>query len=145
MSPVRVSVSYQLGEYMSVVREFAPQSAANSVRQSKKLPSRLLHHPAVVAIFMWLFVPPIFFTKVLRVGRCDFEFTELGMSRTSKGTKASRTWQEVVAVHKLSRAYLIELEKGAMPVPYRVFASHEQQGFEALLPPNKLREVGAHA
>jgi hypothetical protein len=72
--------------------------------------------------------------KVLRVESCDFEFTAAGLSRTAKGYTDSYTWQEVVAVHKLSRAYLIEFEVGAMPIPFRVFSGNEQQRMENFVP-----------
>lgn len=41
-------------------------------------------------------------------------------------------------MHRLSSAYLLELESGAMPLPFRVMDESQRQRFEALLPAGKL-------
>lgn len=141
VAAISIQVSYRLGEYMSCVQEFVPASPANKVQHANGR-GGLLAHPTVVKVSLWILVPPIFLTKVLRVGRCEFDFTNAGFSRTSRGHTAFWSWQEVVAVHTLSRVYLIELEKGAMPVPFRVFAPSDQERFEALIPHSLLCRAG---
>jgi hypothetical protein len=73
-----------------------------------------------------------FLYKKLRVGACTFEFNTEGFKRTSRGHEMKVQWSEVAAVHQLSQAYVIELEEGAIPVPYRVFSLQERASFEAL-------------
>ncbi|MBU2047537.1 MAG: YcxB family protein [Gammaproteobacteria bacterium] len=59
---------------------------------------------------------------------------DAGISRTSKGITASRTWDQVKRVQRLQAAYLIELlEGGAMPIPFREIDTEQRQQFEQLL------------
>ena len=130
---VRIEVDYRFAEYRTIVREFMPQAQKNKLPVvNRNLP---WNQPWVERLALAVLLPPIFWLKKMRVGRCSFEFTDLGLSRTSRGYTATRSWSQVAAVHKLTAAYLIELEEGgAMPIPYRVFGSAERAAFERLLP-----------
>lgn len=42
-------------------------------------------------------------------------------------------WSEVLRVHRLSQAYLVEKAEGAMPLPFRCFTPAQRQAFEGIL------------
>jgi YcxB-like protein len=132
MQPILVEVEYGLAEYKAIVQEFLPQAMKSKRQVDRRLP---WNKPWVERLALAVVLPPVFWFKKLRVGRCSFEFTQDGFRRTSKGRTASRSWSQVATVHRLSSAYLIELsEGGAMPVPYRVFTTAERATLESLLP-----------
>lgn len=114
---VEVAVAYALQDYKRVLRDFFPIY----LRRSGKKPNPLLpwNWPLVQSAMFATFVPLIFWWKKSRIGDCAFTFCQSGLSRTSRGHTAMRTWAQVETVHCLSGAYLIELkEGGAMPVPF---------------------------
>lgn len=129
---VRIEVDYRFAEYKTIVGEFMPRAQKNRLPVvNRNLP---WNQPWVERLALAVLLPPIFWFKKMRVGRCSFEFTDSGLSRTSRGHTAARSWAQVAAVHRLTAAYLIELEEGgAMPIPYRVFGAAERAAFEKLL------------
>jgi len=129
---IEVDVSYQLGEYADLLREvIAMETKALNQPTSQINP---LNWPVVQSVILAIVIPPIFAWKMLRVGRCVFVFSAEGISRTSKGVIAYRTWQQVKTVQRLHAAYLIELvEGGAMPIPFREMDTEQRQQFERLL------------
>jgi hypothetical protein len=134
MQRIRVDVEYGLTEYKSIVREYLPRARKTRVQVDRRLP---WNKPWVEEAALAVLLPPVFWLKKLRVGKCVFEFTQEGFSRLSKGRTASRSWNQVAAVHRLSAAYIIELsEGGAMPIPYRVFTTAERAAVESLMPPS---------
>jgi hypothetical protein len=132
MHPIRVEVEYALAEYKSIILESLARAMKKRVAVNGSLP---WNRPLVQRIVLAVVIPPVFWFKKLRVGKCLFEFTPEGLSRTAKGYTASRTWSQVAAVHRLSAAYVIELQEGgAMPVPYRVFTPSQRTALESLMP-----------
>ena len=133
MTPFVVKVSYRLREYLSVVWEYAPTAivAMGSEASAGHPP---LEPKAVALLFARLAIVvgsvPMFFYKVLRVGRCQFEFTEFAVTRTCKLGELHTSWGEVRHVYALSRAFLIVKAQGGMPVPYRCLspAQHAELG-----------------
>jgi hypothetical protein len=132
MQLIRVEVEYGLTEYKSIILESLAQAMKSRAAVNRNLP---WNKPWVERTVLAVVIPPVFWLKKLRVGKCLFEFTPEGMSRTAKGYTASRTWSQVAAVHRLSAAYVIKLkEGGAMPVPYRVFTPSQRTALESLMP-----------
>lgn len=132
MQPIRVEVEYGLTEYKSIILEFLSRATKKRATVNRNLP---WNKPWVERAVLAVVVPPVFWLKKLRVGKCLFEFTPEGLLRTAKGYTASRTWSQVAAVHRLSAAYLIELkEGGAMPIPYRVFTPSQRIALESFMP-----------
>ena len=132
MTPIRVEVDYHFAEYRTIVGEFMPRALKN--RRPPVDGSRPWNKPWAEKLVLAVILRPVFWFKKRRVGRCAFEFTDAGLSRTSKDGKLTRTWKQVAVVHRLSAAYLIELEEGgAMPLPYRVFGPAERAAFDAIL------------
>lgn len=84
----------------------------------------------------WLtnrFLSLMLFYKRLRLGTCRFIVSEDGMTRSSKMGTKSVSWPEVQRVSECSVAYLIELEKGAMPIPFRCMNVEQRESFDALV------------
>jgi hypothetical protein len=132
MQPISVEVEYGLTEYKSIILESLARAMKNRPAVNRNLP---WNKPWVERAVLAAFIPPIFWLKKLRVGKCLFAFTPEGLSRTAKGYTASRTWSQVAAVHRLSAAYVIELkEGGSMPVPYRVLTPSQRTALESLMP-----------
>jgi hypothetical protein len=128
---IRVEVVYEFSEYKALIQEFLPIALKSRGNINRNLP---WNRPWVEKMTLATVLPLIFWIKKFRVGKCIFEFTPQGLSRTSKGHTASRSWKDITMVHRLSAAYLIELRGGgAMPVPYRVLSSAERTAFEALI------------
>ena len=126
---VEVAVEYRLGEYKRVLRDFIPLALERDGKKTNRLFP--WNWPILEDTMFNLFVPLVFWFKKSRIGNCKFTFSEAGFTRTSRGRTASRNWDEVKVVHRLSGAYLIELKAGgALPVPYRAFTPEEEQLFE---------------
>ncbi|HEU0277121.1 MAG TPA: YcxB family protein [Rhodanobacteraceae bacterium] len=134
MTPFVVEVSYRLREYLSVVWEYAPTSIVamgSGVSAGPPPPEP----NAVALLFARLVIVvgsvPMFFYKVSRVGRCQFEFTESAVTRTCKLGELQTPWAEVRHVYALSRAFLIVKAQGGLPVPYRCLSSAQHDGLDA--------------
>jgi len=140
---VRVEVVYGLREYLGVIDEFVPLSDAGRGSSAAGWISRLFDSKPVRRLCLYVLVPPIFLFKKLRMGRCTFEFSGIELRRTTRGRTASREWTKVTCVHRLSQAYMIELQEGCLPVPYRAFSDAQRREFEALVPGGLLVERAA--
>lgn len=131
-SRIKIDVTYQLAEYRQLLHDVIAMDMATGNAQTN--PASPWNWPIVQKVVLAIVVPPIFAWKMLRVGRCAFVFSAAGLSRTSKGRTAFRTWDQVKHVQRLQAAYLIELvEGGAMPIPFREMDTEKRQQFERLL------------
>jgi len=110
---VEFSVSYRLREYLAFVTEhsFETEDALRSARGVKR---------RLIKLAQMAIATVGFFYKMSRVGRCDFVIDSDGVRRRSKNGSGSVPWSKVKAIHTYSPGYLIELEHGAMPIPFRV-------------------------
>lgn len=139
---LEVSVSYKLAEYLRVVSEFEPRSATHQkmLRKTKSSPwARLLPSAKWFERFVIAVVGvPVFLFKQASVGTCVFRIDRERIERTSKTGTLARPWSRVALVHRLSGAYLVELEHGGMPLPYRCFTPEQRSAFELLVPEGKL-------
>lgn len=129
---IQIDVSYRLTEYRQLLRDvIAMELATQNVPVNRAHP---WNWPIVQIAFLAILIPPVFAWKMLRVGRCLFVFSAAGISRTSKGFTASRSWDQVKSVQRLSAAYVIELvEGGAMPIPFRAMDVDQHREFERLV------------
>jgi hypothetical protein len=106
-----------------VVTEFAP---INSYKEKHgKLPSGRIKISLWDNIVAHLFGLLIFTIKVRKVGLCTFKFTESGFERNSNVGEKFIPWDKVLYVHQLTEAYLMELEQGFIPLPYRCFDKNQ--------------------
>lgn len=141
---IEIAVAYQLCEYREILRDYIAFDLAQ--RGERPDTSRVWNRPFVQDLTLRLLVPLVFRWKMARVGDCVFVFDAAGLSRTSKGRTASRSWAQVSRVHRLSSAYLVELlEGGAMPLPFRCFTESQREAFDALIECVGLAPDAAHA
>lgn len=143
MKFIALTVSYGLSEYLSFVRDFGVWHQATSggkVASTTKPRSNLhrLYHVATV----YLLAPPLFLLKKKAVGKCEFTIDRQGIVRRSKSGNLELPWSYVLRVHRLSEAYLVEKDGGAMPLPYRVFTVAQREAFESFLHENSVATVG---
>lgn len=142
MQPIRFEVSYQLGEYKSIVSEYILSRRNKKIRQkssSTKVASKL---PWSIRLAFVVFVPLIFWYKIRKVGQCAFVIDEDGVERTSKLGVGRTPWSDVVTVHRLSQAYLVEKSKGALPLPYRCLDAGQTLALENFFQVKKLALEG---
>jgi hypothetical protein len=139
---LEIRVDYRLLEYLSIASNFAPRSATHRAAMAKArsrswaealFSAKWFEHAAIVVIGT-----PVHFYKRLTIGACVFRIDGERIERKSKAGCAVKPWSSVVHVHQQERAYLIELEQGAIPIPYRCLSPAQRIEFEALVPAGKL-------
>ena len=118
---IRFTVSYRLGEYREVVRDHMSQTVPH-VRSSR-----------LARVFTAVFIPLVFALKKRKVGDCEFVIDDAGVRRRAKDGDVLVEWQSVTAIHRYSSSYLIEKNKGAMPIPYRCLDAAQRDRLEQLL------------
>ncbi|MGY0653101.1 YcxB family protein [Luteimonas sp. A537] len=125
LSRIEFSVRYRLGEYLHFVTEhaFDTDDALRTLSGVRRHLARITLQCVATIGFVY---------KSSRVGRCDFTIDATGVSRRTKGGPGSVGWSRVKAVHTYSRGFLIELESGAMPIPFRVLSPEQQAQFRLL-------------
>lgn len=126
--PIRFSVAYGLGEYLSIVRDhlaFLARRGKPGVRRRKW--SRL-----ATAFWVALLATPIFYLKKRRMPVCEFCIDADGIERTTRLGRMRRRWDDVEAVRRYRRGYLVMFAKGAMPIPFRCLTAAQQEGLRAL-------------
>jgi len=57
-----------------------------------------------------------------------FKIDETGIRRVAGTHEYFVPWQEVVQIHQYPSTFLIELQKGAMPILYRVLSKDQREG-----------------
>lgn len=121
------SVRYRLGEYLAFVTEhsFATEEALRKTRGATRVLAYLFQRVVTTLAYVY---------KMYRVGRCDFVITPAGVSRRTKRGTSSVQWSSVRAVHTYSPGYLVELQQGAVPIPFRVLDAGQQALFCRLVP-----------
>ena len=67
---------------------------------------------------------------------------ERALVRRNKTGSTEMPWSEVLRVHRLSQAYLVEKAEGAMPLPYRCFTQAQRHAFESILRENNVPAAG---
>ncbi len=130
---IRVSVSYKLGEYITILRECVQLHEANEPARTWWL-ARLWNSQTMQNVGLALIAPPLFLVKKALAGTCTFEFTTSGLTRISRYKRLFKTWDEVKFVHELPSSYLVELNEGFLPVPYRTFSPEQRSEFRRLVP-----------
>ena len=121
--PFTVPVTYQLKEYLAVVR-----AHARTLRPFDKT-SRFKHllDEVIIATFGSL----VFSYKTLRVDECTFTLDSDGVTRSSKGGTFTVPWSSVDALRKYDSSYLIDTIDGAMPIPFRVLSADQKRAIES--------------
>jgi hypothetical protein len=121
-SRIEFSVRYRLREYLQFVTEhaFDTQDALRTLDGARRHLARIALQSVATLGFVY---------KSSRVGRCDFAIDAAGVSRRTKSGLGSVPWSRVKAVHIYSLGFLVELESGAMPIPFRVLSPEQHSQF----------------
>ncbi|MEN1941879.1 YcxB family protein [Luteimonas sp. MJ246] len=119
--PITFSVRYRLGEYLRFVTEhgFDSEASLRDLRGIRRLLAHLLLRTAGTVGFAW---------KAARVGRCRFELDGEGIRRHTRRGPGTLPWSRVKALHTYTAGFLIELEEGALPIPFRVLGAGQRNG-----------------
>lgn len=131
------SVVYELREYLAIMQEHLPAGVQAWQRAHAKTPRDRLSWSSRLALFILvpLMGTPIFLMKKRRMPVCRFSIDARGIERRTKRSTLRVAWSEVIAVHRYSRAYVIEKGNGGLPIPYRCLDGDERALLERMLPP----------
>jgi hypothetical protein len=141
---IDLSVSYGLREYISFVQDFGVWHQATDGGKTEFMPSKRGAYARFVhTATVYLLAPPIFIMKKRAVGDCKFNINESRVLRHSRKGDTELPWTQVLRVHRLSQAYLVQEKQGAMPIPYRAFTSEQLNQFESILQRNTITTFGA--
>jgi hypothetical protein len=127
-APIRFSVAYSLGEYLGFVRDHL----AFLARRGKPGARRRAWEGMVSAACVALLATPVFYWKKRRMPVCEFRIDAAGIERGTRQGCFMRRWDEVRAVRRYRRGYLVMFEKGAIPIPFRCLTAEQQEGLRAL-------------
>lgn len=132
---ITLRVVYGLREYLAILREYLPEEMVSWEQARGKAadgrPSWQVR--ATVAMLVPLVGPPVFWRKKRLMPVCRFSIDAHGIERRAGGGRLAFAWDEVRAVHRLRDAYLINKERGGVPLPYRCFDDAQRAAFERLL------------
>jgi hypothetical protein len=127
-APIRFSVAYGLGEYLSIVHDHVAFLARRKRPGPRPRRWRRLAGAACVA----LFATPIFYMKKRRMPVCEFHIDADGIERTTRQGHIVRRWDEVRSVRRYRRGYVVMFEKGGMPIPLRCLTAAQQERLRGL-------------
>jgi hypothetical protein len=131
MAPIRFSVSYNLREYLSFVRELYPNELPGAFESRGRKLGPI--EAAIVRALTPVAASVAFFFKKRRMPVCDFVIDEEGIARQTADGKYMLPWSGVVAVYRFSQGYLVRSSKGAMPLPYRCLDAGQRASLDALV------------
>lgn len=89
--------------------------------------------PFMVTPWVALLMTPIFLHKRWRMGSCGFKIDHEGIERVTALGNLTKSWRDVVAVHRYTQGYLMVFSAGAMPIPYRCLDAAQAQRLRALV------------
>jgi hypothetical protein len=132
---ITLRVVYRLGEYLAMLREYLPRGMlAWEQARGKATNGRLSWSTRfTLAVMVPLAGTPVFLLKKRRMPVCRFKIDMQGIERRAGGRRLSVPWSDVREVHRLRGAWLVDMGKGAMPLPYRCFDPAQRAAFERLL------------
>jgi len=127
---VKFSVSYSLGEYLSIVQDHIPSVlAAYEAERGKPLTRR----PKLLKFF-WIPVASVgFLLKKRRMPVCHFTIDRERIQRVTRDGTLDIPWTDVIAVHPYTQGYLVEKSKGAVPLPYRCLTTEQADALEVFV------------
>lgn len=106
MQAVDILVSYRFSEYYA----FALEHVERTQRSRPSFAGRMVIYLSSLAVFG---------LKTWKIPWCEFRIDPAGIRRKTAQGELLFPWSDVKAIHRFSPGYLFELEKGAIPIPYR--------------------------
>jgi hypothetical protein len=133
--PICFSVIYRLPQYLAILREYLPVRLLEWERSRGSRPRQRLSWSArlVLAWMVPLVGTPMFLLKKRRMPVCRFTIDRERIVREAGGGRLDVPWREVVAVHRLAGAWLIDVGRGGLPLPHRCLDAAQRAAFERLL------------
>jgi len=133
--PLRFTVAYRLAEYVAVLREAMPRRLLAWERSRGRCLDGRLSLQARLALIVLLPIVgvPTFLLKKRRMPTCRFTVDASGIERVTADGRLHIEWRNVVAVHRLRAAWLVDKGDGALPIPHRCLGHAQQAEFERML------------
>jgi hypothetical protein len=131
---IRFTVVYRLPEYLAILREALPaRMRAWERSRGKGAAGRLsLQSRLALALLVPLVGTPVFLLKKRRMPVCHFTVDAGGIARDSAAGRLHVAWDDVVAVHRLGTAWLVDKGDGGLPIPHRCLDAVQAAAFERL-------------
>jgi hypothetical protein len=123
---VEFEVDYQYEEYRRIVMAW--------IRAEGRSPG------PVWRVLIGLMSRAVFAYKRRKVGTCRFRIDAAGIVRHCRVGELRVPWSEVKSLRRFSDFYIVDLQRGAMPLPGRVLDAAQREALEAFAA-EKLREV----
>ena len=133
---MEIYAAYRLSEYLAILIETVPIIAIH--RKSGVWPSVKPKPGVGTKMLIYLVGSVGFVFKKSKIGACSFILKEESILRKTKVGEDQFDLNEIDCIHVLSNSYLIDLGKGAMPLPNRLFDRKQRKKFEEMYS-NKLR------
>ena len=109
---IEFSVVYNFREYRRFALDHLDSMSGTAVLNGRKV-------TPLIRFFVGIGVAVPFIRKKRRMPMCEFRIDNGEIRRTTADGVLRTTWEDVVAIRRYSAGYLIEKQKGAMPIPYR--------------------------
>ena len=125
-----IGVNYQRTEYLSILYDAVPVISIH--RKSGTLPLERPSCGFFTKVLLNIFGSVAFFFKKRQVGSCELNFKDTTISRKSKSSDVTFELSKINYILELSTSFLIDVGKGAMPVPYRCFNKEQKHAFKTM-------------
>lgn len=136
--PISFDVTYNFDEYFSIVYEYVLLRRNNKTnKDSKRKGPKAFRLPWYTRVELAIMLPIVFRYKINKVGTCTFVIDHEEIRRTSKLGLLRFPWCSVRAVHRFSCAYLVETQKGMLPLPYRCLTVNQSTILDKLIRMNQ--------
>jgi hypothetical protein len=132
---LRFTVVYRLPEYLAILREaLAARLRAAECSRGQGADDRLsLQSRLALKLLVPLVGTPVFLLKKGRMPVCRFTIDTTGIARASADGRLHVAWRDIVAVHRLASAWLVDKGDGGLPIPHRCLDAVQKGAFERLL------------
>lgn len=120
MDVVTFDVAYSFGEYRAFFLAH--------LRQLKGISPGFVGRAFVSTVAAFFFA-----VKKRKMPLCSFRIDEDGITRVTRLGSLVVPWRKVTNIYRYEPGYLIEKEKGALPIPFRCLTKEQRARLEQLL------------
>lgn len=138
---ISFEVYYGAEEYVSTLLEYALVRRRRNMRKKLNAEPEAVRLPWDQRLTLRVLGPVVLRYKMRKHGTCRFRIDETQIERTSKQGTLRIPWHEVVAIHRFSKAYLVEKDRGAVPLPYRCLDAGQATALDEIMR-SKGAEIG---
>ena len=123
-------VAYTASEYRGFVLEHLA-AVLTRLAAAKGRPFRGLS--PVTRWSVAAFASMVFVIKRRAMPICEFTIDDRRIQRDTRQGRMVAAWSEVLAIHRYSHGYLIELSRGGIPVPHRCLDAAQAAELERII------------